>query len=215
VSREPTIPFSARKCVWWRGQLARYDTAIGQIEAVQDGVILVRDPDQGTLYELSEAEAQALEDALRHARQGVAQWKVNASGFNKIRIGLRIDGSVVVTWRGRTRPMRLSRQRGSEYNVVSLADGTRRSQRIFRACSACKGVSRELYIAADIVRENGSRVVHVGVCPACVETRSNRCDDHEECRETLSMAFACWCSKNPDGPWAEPKAQPGLAVQEL
>jgi hypothetical protein len=156
------LPLSSRRVVSYFGESASYKTPIGQIDGVADGVILVRDAEHELHRELSPAEAREVARALQHAATAVEQWQEHASGFNTIRVFRSPDGALTVEHRGRARPMRLSKLRGSIF-----ADGSRH---FLRHCWNCRKGSSALYVASDDVRSDGSyRDRHAEVCEACVE----------------------------------------------
>lgn len=145
------MPLSTRRVVAFCGRTTSADTAIGKVDGLADGVVLVRPT--GSEFELTVEEADALATALRCASAGVKSWREHASGFNRVRVA-RAPGGVgyAVTWRGRARPMRLSTLRTRQ-----------------RRCEACGVMTSVLYVAADVVREHGLRVRHCDVCMVCVE----------------------------------------------
>lgn len=147
------MPMSTRRVVAFYGHTAY-------------GAVLVRDMAHNTHYEMTPAQARAAAEALSRAAIAVEQWQEYASGFNRVRVRRTEEGAVLVTHRGRTRPMRLSRLRPSRRLVY--VDG--KAQRITgRNCGHCRQRSAELWVAADDLREHGIRVHHVEVCPGCVD----------------------------------------------
>jgi hypothetical protein len=156
------LPLSTRRVVSFCGEVASFQTALGLVEGLGDGAILVRNFEDGTHHELTPAEARHVARAFMHAASAVEQWQEHASGFNKIRVTRSPDGVVSVTWRGRTRPMRLSKLRGSRHFGGH-----------FHTCGECKQRPTAIYVAADDVREHDVRVAHVEVCQDCVDRLAN------------------------------------------
>jgi hypothetical protein len=163
------LPLSTRRVVVYFGKTTETEVAIGAVSGMADGAVLLRLPKilkSATVdYELTPKQALEFAKALEHAAYGVEHWQEHASGFNRVRVA-RTDGKVSVTYRGRTRPMRLSKLRGRKYR-----DGTVRFRGV---CGACHARDQQaLYVAADDLREHDVRVHHVEVCPACVDKLAN------------------------------------------
>jgi hypothetical protein len=162
------MPLSTRRVITWLGRTTAAVTPIGRIDGLADGVVLVRIPFAGVgeaSFELTPAEAKAVSEAIRHAAHGVEEWQELASGYNVVRVARDAAGAVVVTCRGRSRPMRLSKLRGHKWG-----DG---SVHWYRHCAVCRQTPEAIWVAADDLREHGMRVGHVEVCPACVDKLAN------------------------------------------
>lgn len=159
------LPLSTRRVVTWCGQTTEVATPIGLVGGMADGVILIRIKG-GPSFELAPSDARELSSVIQHAAYGVERWQETASGFNRVRVSRSEHGLVTVTHRGRTRPMRLSTLRGTTYG-----DG---SVHYHRACGVCRKHPKTIYVAADDLREHGSRVRSIDVCEACVDKLANR-----------------------------------------
>lgn len=155
------MALSKRRVVRWLGETAHYETPIGVINGMADGVILVRKSlSDEAGQELTVAEAKKIAEALTRSAYAVEQWQEHASGFNRVRVFDRA-GQVFVHWRGRERPMRRSVLRGS------------RHAGFWRRCTACKATPKAIWVAADDLREHGTTVHHAEVCDACIEKLRN------------------------------------------
>jgi len=175
------MPLSTRRVVMYCGETTAAVTPIGRVDGLADGVVLVRVPFAGVgeaSWDLSPKQALDIADALRRAAYGVEAWQEYASGFNKVRVARSAEGEVTVTCRGRTRPMRLSKLRGHRQR-----DGT---VRFYRSCDVCLEHPPALYVAADELREHGSRIGHPEVCGPCVERLANLSQEIAEVRPILS-----------------------------
>ena len=171
ISLGSHLPLSSRRIVEWLGKSAKHETAIGLIEGLADGAILIRRrlhdgglEDSG--IEITAEQARELVRALNHAAGAVERWQERASGFDAIRIYRSADGRVEVEHRGRRRPMRLSVLRARTYFVGG-------EWAVGRRCGNCNQIAPTLWIAADDLREHGLRVPHVEVCPGCVDKYAN------------------------------------------
>ena len=155
------MPMSTRRVVRFCGEPAQYKTAVGCIEGLADGAVVFRDFGKDLHVELTPEQAKEIGKAFTHSACAVEQWQEHASGFNRIRVA-RVNGAVTVTHRGRTRPMRLSKLKGSK-----------RTGRFWRRCDGCGAHPPTIWVAADDLRKNGSRVQCVEVCQACVDRLAN------------------------------------------
>jgi hypothetical protein len=156
------LPMTSRRVVpYMGGKPASWQTGMGRIEGLADGVVLLRYFRTKLHLEFTVKQAREVASAMQSAAYAVEQWQERASGFNTIRVFRSPSGDVTVEYRGRSRPMRLSKLRGYvDYK------GERQYR---RGCNACHRPRPELYVPSDVIREHGSRVQHVLVCPDCVE----------------------------------------------
>ncbi len=170
------LPMSTRRVVVWCGKMQQHLTAIGLVEGLADGAIVVREVDKsgaparhGFKRELTVKEARALSDALSRAACGVEQWQEKASGFDRVRIHRSESGEVTATHRGVTRTMRRSKLRGYLHH-----DGTRRFSRFCRACQTSEG-HEHIWVAVDDPnrRKYEYRDAFAEVCDACVTKLAN------------------------------------------
>jgi hypothetical protein len=132
------------------GKPTRQDTAIGRVETLANGAIvfLARSDKE---VELSEREARAVEDAFSHAIYAAALRKETLTGFNVVRVTRTEDGAVDVTWRGKSRRMRLSKLRRE------------------RNCGGCRARVPSIYVAVESTRERyAPRSGFIEVCEECV-----------------------------------------------
>jgi len=155
------LPMTSRRVVSYGSKPATFNTPLARIEGLADGVVLLRHFATKLHLEFTPAQARQAAAALSTAAYAVEQWQKQASGFNTIRVFRSPTGDVTVEYRGRTRPMRLSKLRARTYR-----DG---SMQFVRSCRHCRKSPPTLYVAADDVREHGSRVHHVQICPDCVD----------------------------------------------
>lgn len=183
-----------RRVVYYWDKPASFRTALGQLDGLADGVILVRELDNGPTAdpspdarrsEMTVAEARAAIEALHRCVFAIERWHEKASGVNRIRVRRDPDGSVWVTHRGRTRPMRLSKLRGSKrLRGVPSGDSSGRTwvcDGFYRRCAVCRACPHELWVAADDLREQGNwKVPHVEVCHACVDKLANQPENLRE-----------------------------------
>lgn len=156
------MPMTARRVVSYCGKSAQYKTAIGCVEGMADGAVVLRSFAKRVHYELTTEQAKEIGEAFSHAAYAVESWQEKASGFDRIRVARSEAGGVTVTHRGRTRPMRLSRLKGSK-----------RSGQFWHRCDGCGARPPTIWVAADDLREYGSRVQCVEVCQACVDRLAN------------------------------------------
>lgn len=156
------LPMTSRRVVpYMGGKPASWQTPLGRIEGLADGVVLLRYFSRELHLEFTPAQAREVASAMQSAAFAVEQWQERVSGFTTIRVFKSPTGEVTVEYRGRTRPMRLSKLRGYlDY---------RGERQYRRGCNSCHRPRPELYVPSDVIREHGSRVPHVLVCPECVE----------------------------------------------
>lgn len=162
------LPLSKRRVVQSFGKTTQVTTAIGIIMGLADGVVGIYWPTSQRLQELSLDQAREIEDALRAARHGIERWQEHASGYDRILVQRSAGGVVRVTYRGRTRPMRLSQLRGSKWRDGSIHYN--------RHCQACKTSGHErLWVPIEEERSVGRAQREPGaeVCPACVDRLAN------------------------------------------
>lgn len=155
---------SSRRIVGFCGAWAKADTRLGLIEGVADGAILIDATRVSGRLELTPAEAREIAHALNHAAMAVEEWQRKARGYYRV-LAERTEAGVLVTYNGRTRPMRLSTLRGRK-------DRTGKTY-YRRSCTHCGERTPQLWVAADDLREResvgGYRVEHAVVCPTCIE----------------------------------------------
>lgn len=155
------LPMTSRRVVYWGRKPASYQTPLGRIEGLADGVVLLRHFSSKFHLEFTPAQAREAAQALSVAAFAVEQWQERARGFNTIRAFRSSSGDVTVAYRGRTRPMRLSKLRGRV---------DRSGQRHFgRICHECCQPCPCLFVVADDIREHGRSIQHVHLCPPCVD----------------------------------------------
>lgn len=175
ISIGSKMPLKSRRVLRWLGQSASYVTAIGRIEGLADGAILIRRDTSNGLeepgIEITPEQARETIKALMHVAGAVERWRENARGFNAILIYQR-DGLVEVECRGRRRLMRLSVLRGRRPRARPgwLTDPPDPPG---RRCDKCGELASSLWVAADDLREGGLKVPHVEVCQGCVDKYAN------------------------------------------
>lgn len=108
------MPLSTRRVVMWCGKSTGVETAIGRVEGMADGVVMIRTK-HGECYEITPEAAKELSDAIRRAALGVEQWQRAARGYYEIRVTRSDDGVVTVYAYETERTMRLSRLRGGRH----------------------------------------------------------------------------------------------------
>jgi hypothetical protein len=171
------LPMSTRRVVSWVGQLQQHLTAIGLVEGLADGAIVVREVNKsgeplahGFKRELTVKEARALSDALGSAACGVEAWQEKASGFNRVRVSRSETGEVRVTRRGQTRTMRRSKLRGR----LRRDNGSRYFHRFCQACHTSDNHEHR-WVAVDDPnrRKYEYRDPFAEICDACVDKLAN------------------------------------------
>ena len=158
------MPMSTRRVVRYFDKSTAVETTIGTVMGMADGAVVFVTR-FGKSYELTPTLALDIGEAFKRAAYGVERWQEHASGFNRIRVKRSEDGEVVVTHRGQTRVMRLSKLRGR----------VRRDGKVdfYRSCGNCRDAPTSLWVAAGPPSENGRRVHYVQLCPACVDKLAN------------------------------------------
>jgi hypothetical protein len=134
-------------------------TPVALVEGLADGVVLVRDMERGTHFELTPDEARAIARAFNHAAFGVEEWQKHARGYHRIVVQRDEVGVVRVTSRDATLPMRLSKLRRA------------------RRCRECGESVISLWIVERAAQKeewcHGRPVHSVEICEPCVERLAN------------------------------------------
>lgn len=154
----PHLPTSTRRVVSWIGKLQRHETAVGLVEALADGGILVRPYERdkaGKLVvvdegiEIDAKAARVIADAFLHSSFAVEDAARHARGYHTTRARRDDDGNVFVRKHDVEHPMRLSRLRRP------------------RRCRECVQPVMELWIVALARRSDMSHDEEL--CSPCLE----------------------------------------------